>query len=179
MKKISNQRGFAFLEIIFILAVLGLVGFLIFRAVTTKPVADNSSQGQPESPTSQAGPLTGTVDSCDESTGAPDGTFGTTEMLSSDGSYTVVLTEQPATNPRIDLKVTGEKFVACDLPTTDEQEAIGLGSKYPGQYGITFDGWSSNTRFRVKVVTAGGDEFSYEIDATTGKLDTKTYKKLN
>lgn len=170
----KNQRGFAAFEILILVLLLGVLGFVGYRAYTAsqvKPSVDSSTAKIETKPSKSEGAI------ADCSPDAPDGTFESSEKPSPKGTYVAVLTAIPDWL-QIDIKAQNGKFIACAVPTEEDQKAMGLGTKIKPQYGLHFGEWVSDTRFTIKIPNAEGHEYTYEVDAATGKVDISSYRQV-
>lgn len=57
-------------------------------------------------------------------------------------------------------------------------KAIGYGVKFGCQCGTSFKDWNDNTHFTLKIVNGNGEEYEIIVDATTGKVNESSFKKI-
>ncbi len=101
-------------------------------------------------------------------------TVVSTSLTSPDGSYVVTQTQAVDGSMVTGVKDKAGKVIASNIPTQAEADAM----KIPGQYGTKFYAWSSNTKFTMIATVGDGSEYLFTVDATTGKVDTTSVKKV-
>lgn len=95
---------------------------------------------------------------------------------SPDGSY-YVIEEHLGDYNKIAIYTKENKGITTDLIAENGQE-IGYGVKFQCQCGTSFKQWTNDTIFSIKIVNANGEEFEFNVDAATGKVDEDSFKKI-
>lgn len=98
-----------------------------------------------------------------------------TEVTSPDGFYTVA-EDMTGDYNTISVKKKSGQFVTKDLIKDNEKEISSR--KLAGQYGFNFKGWVSDNTFVLSWVFGNGSEYSYTVDAATGKFNAASFKKV-
>ncbi len=60
----------------------------------------------------------------------------------------------------------------------DNENEIGYNVKFQCQCGTRFKEWVDDASFKIKIINGGGEEYEYIVDATTGKVDPASFKKI-
>ncbi len=80
-------------------------------------------------------------------------------------------------NQTITIKDNKGKVIAENVIKLNEKE-IGYNTKIMCQCGTSFKGWTDDSHFAIKIVNGDGEEYEYMVDATSGKVDETSFKKI-
>lgn len=97
-------------------------------------------------------------------------------ISSPDGLY-IVTEEKMGDYNTISIQDKQGNIIVKDLVASNEKE-MGLGTKIPGQYGVSFGGWSIGNNFTLLVKSANGKEYEFQVDAKTGKVDSSSFQEF-
>jgi hypothetical protein len=103
-------------------------------------------------------------------------TFKFTDTTSSDGMYTVSEAWLGEYNTIKVLDKAGN-IITNDL-IKDNEDAIETGTKIRCQCDITFKEWRNNTTFAIRITNAIDEEYEYQVDAKTAKVNKATFKQI-
>jgi hypothetical protein len=163
----KNEKGFSLVEGLLLVLVLTVVGFVGWYVMSNQTQVETKKETVKESTSSTA-----------ETKSIPD-TIISTNNTSPDGSYIVdQVPEEHGDSLLYLVKDKSGAVVVKDIPTDEDAEAMGLGTKIKPQYAVHFAGWVSNDHFAWLINDADGHEYQYIVDAVTGKADVSTFKQL-
>ncbi len=146
-----TQKGLAPILIVVLIA-LALGGYFIYqKQISLTPTI----QPSPTSTTSPASTDAGNI--------SPDGSYMVSESLV--GDYNTIA-----------IKDRGGNIIVDDLVAKNSKEIYNM--KFKCQCGTSFKKWVSNTIFSIKIVNGGGEEYEYLVDASSGKVDESSFKRI-
>jgi hypothetical protein len=92
------------------------------------------------------------------------------------GSYFVIETHLGDYNTIV-VKDRSSSVIVGDLVARNAAE-IGMNRKFACQCGVSFEGWSNPTNFVINISNALGEEFEFIVDAQTGLVNERTFKRV-
>lgn len=96
---------------------------------------------------------------------SPDGNYTVTEKI--EGDYNTITVS--------DSKGT---IIVSDLVKNNMNE-IGMGKKFSCPCGVQFGGWINKNIFIINIPNSIGEEYEYEVNAATGKVDEMSLRRIN
>lgn len=99
-------------------------------------------------------------------------THGDSPYISTNDQIKYLVIEQIGPGDGGDIVVVDEsgRIVSSRLEE-ENQDALGLGTKIKGQYGVSFNSWVGNTnKFILEIGVGDGSEYQATVDAATGKV---------
>jgi hypothetical protein len=95
---------------------------------------------------------------------------------SPDGSY-LVIEEHLGDHANIIVKNRSGLVVVGDLVARNGAQ-IGMNRKFECQCDVSFAGWMSSANFVINISNALGEQFEFIVDARTGLVDEKTFRRV-
>lgn len=99
-----------------------------------------------------------------------------TSYTSLDGSF-IVAEEWLGDYNMISIRDKKGIVLMDDLVAKNEQE-LGMNKKFRCMCGVSFKGWISSSLFAIRIANGIGEEYEFIVEATTGKTDESTFKRV-
>lgn len=98
-----------------------------------------------------------------------------TEKTSPNGEYTI---SEKLQGENVVLTLNYKDQILVEDLVAKNEKAIGYGTKFGCPCATNFKGWLSSTSFLIRIVNSLDEEYEYLVDATTGLVDSQSFKKV-